>query len=215
MQRSKKKTSPVFWLALIGLGAAAFVLTSPPDEAKKTTVRKPVTRKADVVTLITKEDLTAKFDPVNITAKNAFMPYVKKSTGDSAQAAPNALPSVLTNGESGWVYTGTAEVDGRIQAVVENQASGQGDFLSVGQNWKNARVVAVTESKLVLEGKDGQQVTVMMQEKLGSNSMVAGGFAPVNINPSGLRGPIGPVVIQPQSGAPTNSVTSESEGNAS
>lgn len=208
----KKKTSPVFWLLIIGVGVTAFVMTSPEEVAKKTTTTRNPSKKAVTASLITEEDLRAKFDRVNNPAKNAFMPVIKKSSA-LANASPSALPVELTGGESGWAYTGTAAVDGRIQAVVENPSTGQGDFLSVGQSWKKAKVVAVTESSLTLEGMDGQQITVKMQEKLSSSSMLAGGFAPVDIS-QGLRGQIGPVAVRPEGGAPVGAVASEGEGNA-
>ncbi|MBC8065801.1 MAG: hypothetical protein H7Y17_13295 [Chlorobia bacterium] len=210
--QAKKKTSPILWIALLSVGAAAYVLTTPEVAPKKTTVRKTSPKKTTVVSLITEEDLKASFERVNNPVKNAFMPFVKKSSADTTQSSPNSLPAEFTGGEAGWAYTGTAAVDGRIQAVVENQGTGQGDFLSVGQNWKKARVVAVTESTLVLEGMSGQQITVKMQEKLSSSSMLAGGFAPVNVN-QGLRGQIGPVAVRPE-GAPTGAVASEGDGNA-
>lgn len=214
MQKPKKKTSPVFWIALIGVGVAAYVLTAPEETTKSKTGRAPVAKKAAAPTLITEEDLKARFVRVNNPLKNSFMPIVKKSVSEIA-SNPSGLPAEFTGGEAGWAYTGTAEVDGRIQAVVENQSTGQGDFLSVGQNWKKARVVAVTESTLILEGMSGQQVTVKMQEKLSSSSMMAGGFAPVNVGPSALSGQIGPVAVRPDgAGAPAVTSASEGEGNA-
>ena len=210
----KKKTSPVFWIAIIGVGVAAYVFTTPEETPKAKSTKPNNTRKAATATLITEEDLKAKFERVNNPVKNAFMPVIKKNMGELAQN-PSALPAEFTGGESGWAYTGTAEVDGRIQAVVENQSTGQGDFLSVGQNWKKAKVVAVTESTLILEGMSGQQVTVKMQEKLSSSSMMAGGFAPVNVGPSALSGQIGPVAVRPDgAGAPAVTSASEGEGNA-
>ena len=210
--QQKKKTSPIFWVVIIGVGVAAYVLTTPEDAAKKVSTAKTSSKKSAVTSLITEEDLKAKFDRVNNPVKNAFMPVVRKSSAGTTAGAPNGLPSELTGGEAGWAYTGTAAVDGRIQAVVENQGTGQGDFLSVGQKWKSAKVVAVTESTLVLEGMGGQQVTVKMQEKLSSSSMVAGGFAPLNVA-QGLQGPIGTVAVRPE-GAPAGTVASEGEGNA-
>ena len=209
----KKKTSPVFWLVLVAAGVAAFVMTEPPDEGARSPSTRNATRKAAAATgLIREEDLKARFARVNNPTKNAFMPIVKKSSG-VANASPSALPIELTGGEAGWAYTGTAAVDGRIQAVVENPGTGQGDFLSVGQNWKRARVGAVSEDSLTLEGSDGQQITVKMQEKLSSSSMLAGGFAPVDIS-QGLRGQIGPVAVRPEGETPGVTVASEGEGNA-
>ena len=57
----KKKTSPIFWAALIGLAVAAYVLTTPEDAAGKPTTRRVNTRsKSTVATLVTAEDLAAK-----------------------------------------------------------------------------------------------------------------------------------------------------------
>lgn len=208
----KKKTSPIFWVAILGLGAVAYVFTTPEEPTKKVTTTRNNSRKTTTVSLITEEDLKAKFDRVNIAAKNAFKPVIKKISAEAGSVSPSALPLSFTGGESGWIYTGTASVDGRIQAVVENHGTGQGDFLSVGQKWKQSRVVAVTESSLILESADGQQATIKMQEKLSGTSMTAGGFAPVDVNP-GLRGPIGPLAVRPES-AGQETVASEGDGNA-
>lgn len=213
----KKKTSPILWVALIGVGVAAYVLTEPEAAARKSNSTRNNTRpKTAVATLITAEDLVAKrtdFKPVNSQTKNAFMPVIRKATADLS-GIPNALPISFTGGESGWAYTGTAAVDGRIQAVVENKATGQGDFLNVGQRWKNARVVAVTESTLVLVGMNGEEITVKMQETLGSGTpIMAGGFAPVEVRPGpGLSGAIGPANIRPTN-APAGAMASEGESN--
>ncbi len=210
----KKKTSPILWLAIAAVGIAAFVMTEPQATAKSSTTRRNNTTKVATTGLITEADMKAKFDRVNNSPKNAFMPVVKKSVA-LVNSSPNALPAELTGGESGWAYTGTAAVDGRIQAVVENPSTGQGDFLTVGQTWKKARVVAVTEDSLTLQGSDGQQVTVKMQEKLSSNSMMAGGFAPVDVS-QGLRGQIGPVTVRPETPGtpPAGTVASEGDNNA-
>jgi hypothetical protein len=213
----KKKTSPILWVALIGIGVAAYVLTEPDATSKKSTTTRNNNRSRTVVaSLITEEDRTAKrtdFKPVNTQAKNAFMPVIRKASAELS-GVPNSLPIAFTGGESGWTYTGTASVDGRIQAVVENKATGQGDFLSVGQNWKNARVAAVTESTLVLVGMNGEEITVKMQESLGSGtSIMAGGFAPVQVRPgAGLSGPIGPVAVRPTN-PPAGAMASEGESN--
>ena len=140
--------------------------------------------------------------------------YDVQMAGSTASAAPNAIGTDLTGGEAGWAYTGTAEVNGHIQAVVENSGTGQGDFLSVGQNWKKAKVVSITDSALTLQGASGNQVTIRMQEKLASSSMVAGGFAPVKVN-SNLNGQIGgPVAIRPENTTQGATAASEGEGNA-
>jgi len=217
----KKRTSPVFWIAFIGLVIAVFVFLSPEDAAKKGTVKNTPPKKKTADSLFTEEDYKAKFEPLNSNPKNAFMPVVMRKVGTPGEsAAPNALPLSITGGEAGWMYTGTAEVDGKIQAVIENPGTGQGDFLSVGQNWKKGRVVSVTDSLLVFASEDGQHVTVKMQEKLSTGSMVAGGFSPVRVNSGGagggrLRGNIGPLTIQPDGvQQPAGTQTIEGEGNA-
>lgn len=209
----KKKTSPVFWIALIAIAAAAYIMTEPQAPAKKTTAGRTTSKKKVTASLYTDEDFKAKFSPVNNPVKNAFMPLVAKgATGQSG--TPNGLPSDLTGGETGWTYTGTASVDGRIQAVVENLSTGQGDFLTFGQKWKTSRVVAVTETSLTLEGTNGQTVTVKMQEKLSNIATLAPGFAPVNVTATpALQGQIGSVTIRPD-GNLAGASASEGEGNA-
>ena len=185
----KKKTSPVFWLAVIAAVVAIFVLASPQEPPKSPAASRKATSKKATATLYTDADYKAKFEPVNNPAKNAFMPLVFKSSGGDT-TAPNSLPAQFTGGDGGWAYTGTAEVNGRIQAVVENQGTGQGDFLSIGQKWKQSKVVGVTESSLTLEG----------------------GFKPLAVN-NGLQGQIGPVTLRPENN-PTSPVASEGDSNA-
>lgn len=211
----KKKTSPVFWLALAAVAIAIYVLTTPQEAAKRSTAARTPTKKKEVASTFTPEDYSAKFEPVTVAPKNSFMPVVMKTVaGGTVSTAPNAIGIDLTGGEAGWAYTGTAEVNGHIQAVVENAATGQGDFLSVGQNWKKAKVVAITDSALTLQGATGNQVTIRMQEKLASSSIAAGGFAPVKVN-SNLNGQIGgPVAIRPENTNQGATVASEGEGNA-
>jgi len=189
-----------------GLAIGAFVMTSSDDTPKKAVATNNATKKKAADGLFTDEDYKAKFEPLNTTAKNAFMPIVmRKGAGGVESTAPNALPTLLTGGEGGWSYTGTAEIDGHIQAIVENPSTGQGDFLSVGQTWKKAKVIAVTDSTLILEGPDGQQVTIKMLDKLsGGTTVAATGFAPVNPNGASgpLRGRIGRLGIQPAGAVP-------------
>lgn len=211
----KKRTSPLVWIVLIGGGVAAYMFTTPQDTPHRATTTKKTTRKKAADTLFTEADYKAKFEALNTEPKNAFMPVIMRQNGTSESAGtPNALPTALTGGEGGWAYTGTAEVDGKIQAVVENPSTGQGDFLFVGQRWKSARVVAITDSTLVLEGPSGQQVTIKMLEKLSSGSMMAGGgLAPVNVNPA-LRGAIGPLSVRPTAGMNPNQGAPSAEGDS-
>jgi hypothetical protein len=211
----KKKTSPVFWLALVAVAIAIFVLTSPQDAAKHSTAARVTPKKKAITSTFMPEDYSTKFEPVTVAPKNSFMPVVMKSiSGSMAASAPNAIGTDLTGGEAGWAYTGTAEVNGHIQAVVENSGTGQGDFLSVGQNWKKAKVVSITDSALTLQGSSGNQVTIRMQEKLASSSIAAGGFAPVKVN-SNLNGQIGgPVAIRPENTNQGATAANEGEGNA-
>jgi hypothetical protein len=204
------------WVVLIGGGVAAYMATTPQDTPHRSTAAKKPARKKAADSLFTDADYKAKFEALNSAPKNAFMPVIMRQNGGGSDTAgtPNALPTALTGGEGGWAYTGTAEVDGRIQAVVENPGTGQGDFLFVGQRWKSARVVAITDSTLVLEGPSGQQVTIKMLEKLSSGSMMAGtGLAPVNPNPA-LRGSIGPISVRPTAGMNPNQGAPSAEGDS-
>lgn len=192
---------PVFWVAVAGLGIAAFVMTEPDAapksvNAKKSTKKKPTSKKSEVV--FTEEDEKATFAPVNSEGKNTFVPIVARHSGiGSADGQANAIPTDMTGGEGNWVYTGTAESDGARVALIENRTTGDAVFLRRGERWKSAFVVSVSEYSIILRGPGGTRTLGLVDESLkvaGSSVASAGpqGFSPAQVNvPDAMRGPIG------------------------
>lgn len=191
---------PIFWIGVVGLGIAAFVLTEPEETrstgaTKKVTKKKSVTKKSE--TVFTEEDAKAEFKPVNDQARNAFVPIVARHTGiGSGDGLANAIPTEMTGGEANWVYTGTAETDGVRVALIENRTSGDAVFLKRGERWKSAYVISISEYSVILRGPSGTRTLGLVDETLqrtGTSVAQAGpqGFSPAQPTlPRNLRGPI-------------------------
>jgi hypothetical protein len=157
------------YAGVAALGVVAFVMTEP----EKTPVRErkaAETRSTSRTTkeeAFTQEDFEAKFSRVAAAPKNGFNPLVlsgKSASVRGGRLAPNEIPTTFTGGNERWIYTGTAVVDGVPQALVENVQSGEGEFLSVGQDWKNSVVRRITPTSLVLEGPNLMAMTFELME---------------------------------------------------
>lgn len=185
-----------------GLIIIVYLLVSPVlfPEAAKTTTRKPVAKRTVKrgQQLYTEEDRTAKFDPVAAPAKNTFKPIIAKVAKTATTGTQmNTLPPAFAGGEANWVYTGTAEIDGILQALLENKSTGDSVFLRVGDTWKGIYVEEITEDTLVLgSATTGTDYTLSLpteETTTPTNSL--------NANAAGgggnLNGPIGPLTIQP------------------
>lgn len=197
---------PVFWVALLGLGAAGFFLTEPETtkgSSLKATPRKKAAVKPGATSVVfTEEDSKATFNRVSEPPRDAFRPIVARRGGiGGGDGLANGLPSDFTGGEGNWVYTGSAEIDGVTSALLENRTSGEGVFLKRGERWKSASVISVGSRSIVMRGPSGTRTFTMVEEeavdsRIASNNGAGGtfassgsnGFAPVN---PGLRGPIG------------------------
>lgn len=197
----KSLSKPMQYLVMGGLAIIVYLLLSPmlfpetPRTTKKRPVAKKSTRKGQQV--YTAEDMTASFDPVNLPVKNVFKPIVAKAVKSPGSATQmNSLPPAFAGGEANWVYTGTAEVDGVLQALVENKSSGDSVFLKVGDEWKGIYVEQITDDTLILSSATtGTDYTLTLPVE------DTGGTPSNSINPNNsnqpLNGPIGPLTIQP------------------
>lgn len=186
---------PIFWIGIAAVGAIAWVATTPETVERKsgsgTRVARQKTSKKKSVVQFTQEDQDAKFAPLSAQMKNAFQPIVIRKGGGfgSGDGAANAIPLDFTGGDGGWVYTGTAEIDGSITALLENRTSGDGVFLKAGQRWKSAAVNKILPDAVVMTGPSGTKTFTLVNEE---SPRMASGYspAPVNVPPS-LRGQIG------------------------
>jgi hypothetical protein len=191
---------PVFWVATVAVAIVGYTMTAPESgAAKKPTTKKsnkPVVAKKGTE-IFTEEDKNASFPRIQVEFKNAFVPLVAKDGGiGGSDAAANKIPSSFSGGDANWVFTGTVEVDGVRQALLENRNSGDGVFLRSGQRWKNCVVKRVNQDSVVIEGPSGEMTFgLVTEESLGGRMASRNGansFAPMAVeNPPNFRGNIG------------------------
>lgn len=178
---NRKLSRPVIY-ALVAAAALAAYFLLPEDVTRRGRPRtNPKTSaSAKLPEGFTDADLKAKFEPVNIAVRDAFVPLVIRSGGAETAAAPDAVPSVLTGGDPNWYFTGMVEIDGVPMALIENKVSGEGAFVKHSEAWKAATVTGIHPYSLTLAGKDGKTYTLTISQAESSPAMMAQGFMPVN-----------------------------------
>jgi len=171
-----KKPSIVVWAGILAAVVTIYVYATEeaPPVAKKSSrpvSRSTATSKAGFLPI----DYTAKFASVTTPAKNAFKPLVMKT--DIRETVPtkdNGIPIAFTGGEPGWIFTGSATVDGTPNGLLENTSTGEGVFLVSGERWKTSRVLTITKDEIVMQGPEGDARTIRMEtEEEGSDSRTA------------------------------------------
>lgn len=187
---------PVFWVGVVALAVVGYTMTGEKAGTAKSKVppKKRTTIAKKGAETFTEEDQTASFDRVQVTFKNAFVPLVAKSGGvGGADGQANAIPASFSGGDGSWVFTGSVEVDGVRQALLENRRTNDGVFLRAGQRWKNCVVKRVYEDSVVIEGPSGEMTFGLVnEEKLTGRMASNSGMAPMRVdNPPNFRGDIG------------------------
>lgn len=187
---------PVFWVAVVGVGIAGYVLTTP-EEVVAVKSKKPVPKRSTnkALAAFTEEDFKATFQPYSGPAKNVFRPIIVRRTGTlgSADGAANAIPLDFTGGSAGWVYTGSAEVDGIPTALLENRSTGDGVFLRSGERWKNSVVIRITPTSMGMRGPSGDKTFTLVDDApRGGVTTIPAEVPPASVNaPNNMRGRIG------------------------
>lgn len=192
--------------ALIGvLAVAAWIILGSSSEPTKPATKKVL---ASVGSKKGNEewndsDLKAKaadFEPVAGTLKDAFKPLIvsKKPAAGTGPSQVNVVPPAFAGGEPNWTYTGSAQIDGVLEALLENKVTGDSVFLKVGDTWKGISVEEITDDSLVLASPitATEKKLELPPDVVTGPAAGPGGFAPANVN-SPLRGNIGPMGIQP------------------
>ena len=168
------KIKPLYAILGVTVLVAGYILATPPDTAPKRKVNNSFTggtsrKKADDLYL--PEDYTAKFAPVNTPIKNAFKPLIVRNTstlgslnGEIKPLLPDGIPSDFAGGESGWVYTGNAVVNGVPNALLENTSSGEAFFITPGETWKSSVLVKSTPTVVVLRGPAGIERSISIND---------------------------------------------------
>ena len=167
--------------------------TSPRERNRPN--RTPVERKKDrKLEAFNDEDKNASYLRLNTEVANIFKPIVVRGSakaGSQAQTKPNQVPPYMVGGDTNWFYTGTAYIDNVPTALVENTATGQGQYLKVGEVFMNARVTRITPNTLAISTSDGLAATTLTllenRPIVEDPGMSIAGNQPINP----LSGPIG------------------------
>jgi hypothetical protein len=164
---------------------------------------KPTKRKAsqseDDEKYVTAE-MELKFDRPGGTVRNVFHPLVAVEKPEKAPPPPppadqdlTAIPAKVADGESNWVFTGMAEVDGVKFALLQNKSTQKSGLIKEGEYWRKSQLLSVSLDSLLFVGPDGNIQTVQRFDPNAPPKVkteTEGGFRPYNLSGT-LAGPIG------------------------
>jgi hypothetical protein len=192
-----KLSRPVLYGGLLLVGVIAWFATAPEKSTtsgNKLSLNRNRASSKEAAPEFTKEDLDASFPRLNEQARNAFNPLVaRKESGSGGELAPNEIPASFTGGEAGWFYTGTTIVDDVPNALLENELTGQIEYLSVGDKVKRAVIAQIAPTYIVVTSPGGQNLRLNLLEDApdGGVDVRDLGLTPVRPDvPGALRGPI-------------------------
>ncbi len=158
----KKNSSLIpILIGAVVVGAVGLKLTEPEaaPPRKRALTPKTSTAKKSKDNFI-EEDYKAKFEVISAPIKNSFVPEVAKASLKNAFTAdvPNGIPAAFAGGETTWLYTGHAEIDGRRVALLENTATGATEFLRLNQKWRSLTVTDIGEESITVESRGTSKV---------------------------------------------------------
>src|SRR5690606_15601791 len=122
---------------------------------------------------------------------NAFKPLIvdqgsRRASESRGVGSPNQVPPHFVNGESTWFFTGTTSFDGSTMALIENTATGEGQYLRVGESLLGATVVEIGRNSVTLLGPAGESKRLILLE---NRPIVEEAVNNAPFNP--MTGPIG------------------------
>ncbi|MFN8140115.1 MAG: hypothetical protein U0R49_09995 [Fimbriimonadales bacterium] len=152
-----KLSKPIWYALILTVVVAAFLsLSDGPAKGSSSKKSSAVAKKSSKPGQFDEADYKAKFQAVSTAAKNVFMPVAGLSSGaPGIPSKTDAIPAAFAGGDSNWVYTGTAEVDGVPVALFENTSDREGVFLKHGERWKSSRVLQIGPDYVVLASESG------------------------------------------------------------
>lgn len=192
-----KISRPVLYGGIGVIAVAAWILTAeeePTGSGRK--VSRSPKKTVAASGAFTKEDYEAtsvSFEPVEKSSDSSFDPVVKKIKGaGELNLMPDQVPAELAGGDPNWVYTGTAEIDGKPTALLENRVTLESSFVNQGEKWQRATISQILPQGIILAGPSGKKVKLTLNNGeatvSGAPERFASGFQPVS---PALRGPIG------------------------
>lgn len=181
------KSRPIIYSLLAAVSLWGYTVVNQDDP--KSTVKPALKKRSTLASKdkadsgINEEDLKARFTPISDSPRNVFKPLIRRTQSDPGNGPLNAIPASFADGEAGWTYTGNAEVDGVMQALLENSSTQDGVYLKRGEHWKSLEVKSFGDDMIVVKGPDGEDRTFSL--------IVAGGDSLAPVNPPTLSGAIG------------------------
>ena len=193
---------PVYYL-MVGAVLAAVAWNLMPSEEAPVRKSKPTKRANQLVEDDSKyvaAEMAMKFDPPAATVRNVFHPLVAVEKPDKAAPPPppadqdlTAIPAKIADGESNWVFTGMAEVDGSKVALLQNNSTKQSGLLKEGEYWRKSQLISISLDSILFVGPDGNIQTVFRFDPNAPPKVktpTESGFRPYDLS-GPLAGPIG------------------------
>ncbi|CAN5579384.1 hypothetical protein BH11ARM2_BH11ARM2_24300 [soil metagenome] len=200
----KRQPNRLFWIVfgLIAFGAVVYVYTGDED-ATPTIQRKKTKLAAADKSGFLPEDYTAKFAPAKVAVSNVFRPLVVKTkdalAGNAVPTRDGSLPEAFT-GEPGWAYTGYIEINGRPNALLENDKTGEGVYVTPGQAFKKSRILTFTPNEMVVQGPTRATRSIKIGGEEPDTTVTVAPAAPVISGPIGATANVQPLPAADDSG---------------
>ena len=202
-----KPSRPLIYGGLFVFALAAYFMTEPQssDGEDRSGPRRGANAGDGLPDGVFPYDFDAEFPALNESPKNAFMPLVARTRRNSGGIEPNEFPPAYAGGESGWFYTGTVIIDDVPSALVENQLTGDGMYLHVGEYLKKTTISEIAPTYIVVKSTTGRSLRLDLLRDLIEPGDEFDGLMiePVRPDLSGILG--GPIRL------PENPDTSEQQ----
>ncbi|MCH8978118.1 MAG: hypothetical protein IH945_02605 [Armatimonadetes bacterium] len=186
--------------AILVVAVAAFVMTAPQgtEDGDSSGSRRGARSASGPPTGVFDYDYDAEFELLNEPPKNAFMPLVARTRRNSGGIEPNEFPPAYAGGESGWFYTGTVVIDDVPSALVENELTGDGMYLEVGENLKRTTILEIAPTYIVVKGATGRSLRLDLLRDLPEPGDEFDGLQIEPVRPD-LNGMLGGPIRLPES----------------
>lgn len=155
-----KVSKQLLYGGILVVAVAAFIMTAPQDseDGGRSGPRSTGRTDSELPDGITQNDYDAEFEPLNESPASAFMPLVARTSRNTGGIEPNEFPPAYAGGEVGWFYTGTVVIDDVPSALVENELTGDGMYLEVGENLKRTTIMEIAPTYIVVKGTTGRSL---------------------------------------------------------
>ena len=193
---------PVYYLMVGSVLAAVAWNLMPSDDApvRKSKPTKRTNKQSEDDSKYVAAEMAMKFERPTSPVRNVFHPLVVVEKPEKTAAPPppadqdlKAIPAKIADGESNWVFTGMAEVDGTKVALLQNNSTKQSGLLKEGEYWRKSQLISISLDSILFVGHDGNIQTVFRFDPNAPPKVktpTESGFRPYDLS-GPLAGPIG------------------------